>query len=47
MSKDNSEYEWDTYPEPLYDPVASEVDVLVKEYFARADVAYADAEALK
>ncbi len=32
-----TEYEWDTYPEPLWDPLESEVELLVTEYFERAD----------
>ena len=31
--------EWETYEEPLYDPVAIEVALLLKDYFARADSA--------
>ena len=34
---DETEYEWDEYPEPLWDPLKSEVRLLVKEYFERAD----------
>ncbi len=33
----DTEYEWDTYPEPLWDPLESEVELLVTEYFERAD----------
>ncbi len=33
----DTEYEWDTYPEPLWDPLKSEVQLLVTEYFERAD----------
>ncbi len=32
-----TEYEWDTYPEPLWDPLRSEVQLLVTDYFERAD----------
>ena len=28
---------WETYEEPLYDPVALEVALLLKDYFVRAD----------
>ncbi len=31
------ECEWDEYPEPLWDPLRSEVQLLVIDYFARAD----------
>lgn len=31
------ELEWDEYPEPLWDPLRSEVQLLVKDYFERAD----------
>ena len=30
-------YEWDDYPEPLWDPLKSEVQLLVREYFEQAD----------
>jgi len=29
--------EWDEYPEPLWDPLESEVELLVREYFEQAD----------
>jgi len=30
-------FEWEHYPEPLWDPVRSEVRLLIREYFAQAD----------
>jgi hypothetical protein len=32
-----SNLEWDEYPEPLWDPLKSEVRQLVREYFEQAD----------
>jgi hypothetical protein len=29
--------EWDEYPEPLWDPLKSEVELLVRDYFEQAD----------
>ena len=31
------QYEWDEYPEPLWNPARAEVRLLVREYFERAD----------
>jgi len=33
----DSVYEWDEYPEPLWDPLKSEIRLLVREYFEQAD----------
>ncbi len=33
----DTEYEWDEYPEPLWDPLKSEVRLLIREYFEQAD----------
>jgi len=33
----DAEHEWDEYPEPLWDPLESEVELLVREYFEQAD----------
>ena len=32
-----NEYEWDEYPEPLWDETAAEVRVIVQEWFAEVD----------
>ena len=34
------EYEWEEYPEPLWDPLKSEAQLLVREYFEEADRKY-------
>lgn len=39
------ELERDEYPEPLWDPIASEVRLLIREYFAEADAEREAAEA--
>ena len=33
----SEEDEWEKYPEPLFDPARSEVRLLLKEYFDKAD----------
>ena len=33
----DAKYEWDEYPEPLWDPLKSEVQLLVRQYFEQAD----------
>ena len=33
----NEEDEWEVYDEPIWDPLKSEVRLLVKEYFEQAD----------
>ena len=39
-----ADHEWDEYPEPLCDPVRSEVQLAIQKYFERADTENLEAE---